>query len=578
MTIAESPIVRGLEGLAEDVEGVRERWKVPGLSIAVVKDGQMVMSDGFGFRDLDQKLPVTTKTVFAIGSSTKAFTTMALGTLVDEGKLDWDAPVRQYIPWFQLHDPMASERISVRDLVTHRSGLPRYDMLWYNNTTETREELIRRLRYLPPSADFRTVFQYQNLMYLTAGYLAGELAGSNWETAVRDRILDPLGMSSANFSVRDSQASHDFALPYSDTKGEFKQINFRNIDLVGPAGSINANVEDMAKWALLHLNRGKHGDRQIVSETQVAEMHRTQMWMQAPYLPVEEASHGSYGLAWFIESYNGDTVIHHGGAIDGFLGVVGFVPKHNIGVVVQTNLGGSPVPFLVMYNILDRLRGRTPSALEPQVRKIYDEAREALDKGGDRSEEDRVKDTHPSHALSDYTGSYANAGLGTVTIASDAAGLTYTFHDETFSLKHYHYDVFDFREEIFGVRFPVNFRTGVAGDIDSLVIALETAMPPQEFLRTVDPTLASREFLRQFVGEYEIMSRIATVSLENENLLALNLPGQPRHELEPHRGSEFKIKGLDGFRVEFKLDAAGEVTHAVLIQPMGVFEAKRMRD
>jgi CubicO group peptidase (beta-lactamase class C family) len=195
MTAVAPAASRQLEGFADFIEGVRSRWNVPGVSVAVVKDGEVIMGEGFGYRDLDRRLPVTTKTIFAIGSSTKAFTTMTFATLVDEGKLDWETPVRSYLPWFAMHDQMATERMTPRDLVTHRSGLPRYDHLWYNNTTSTRRDLVRRLRYLAPSADLRTVFQYQNLMYLTAGYLAGEIAGNDWETLVRERIFEPLGMT-----------------------------------------------------------------------------------------------------------------------------------------------------------------------------------------------------------------------------------------------------------------------------------------------------------------------------------------------------------------------------------------------
>jgi CubicO group peptidase (beta-lactamase class C family) len=365
MTAVAPAASRQLEGFADFIEGVRSRWNVPGVSVAVVKDGEVIMGEGFGYRDLERRLPVTTKTIFAIGSSTKAFTTMTFATLVDEGKLDWETPVRSYLPWFAMHDQMATERMTPRDLVTHRSGLPRYDHLWYNNTTSTRRDLVHRLRYLAPSADLRTVFQYQNLMYLTAGYLAGEIAGNDWETLVRERIFEPLGMNSANFSVTESQETDDFALPYVEKDGGVRQVDFRNIDLVGPAGSINANVEDMTKWLLLHPNRGKHGDRQIVSDPQMAEMHRAHMAMSAPFIPLDENDGASYGLGWFIETYNGDRLDHHGGAIDGFLGQVAFIPKHNFGVVVQTNLRGSLVPFIIAYNALDRLRDASQACSNP---------------------------------------------------------------------------------------------------------------------------------------------------------------------------------------------------------------------
>ena len=578
MTAVAPAAGRELEGFRDFIEGVQSRWHVPGVSVAVVKDGEVIMSEGFGYRDLERRLPVTTKTIFAIGSSTKAFTTMSLATLVDEGKLDWDTSVRNYLPWFAMYDQFTTERITPRDLVTHRSGLPRYDHLWYNNTTSKRADLIRRLRYLAPSADFRTVFQYQNLMFLTAGYLAGEVAGSDWETVVRERILDPLRMGSANFSVKESQASDDFALPYVEKDGSVRQVDFRNIDLVGPAGSINANVEDMTKWLLLHLNKGWHDDRQIVSEPQVGEMHRGHMVMPAPFLPLPENDGGSYGLGWFIETYNGDTLIHHGGAIDGFLGQVAFLPKHNAGVVVQTNLGGSLVPFIIAYNALDRLRGREPSDLEPAVRKVHDEAVAALARGKERSDTEKVESAGPSHDLDAYVGSFDHPGFGRVTIGRNDVGLTFGYNGEMFPLIHYHYDVFHYEMRVVEVRIPVSFGTSIGGDIDRLWVALEPTMPAGEYSRAPDDIGVTPDFLKRFVGEYEVLGRTAVVSLEHEDALVLTLPAQPRHELERYRENQFKIKGLDGYLVEFKTDSDGTVTHAIFVQPTGVFEAEKKNE
>ncbi|MFQ6032023.1 MAG: serine hydrolase domain-containing protein, partial [Candidatus Zixiibacteriota bacterium] len=214
-----------------------KEWKVPGLAISIVKEDKVIYTKGFGFRDVKKGLKVTPHTLFAIGSCTKAFTAVAMGFLVDEGKLDWDKPVREYLPSFKLKDPFASERMTPRDLVCHRSGLPRHDLVWYNSST-SREELTHRLQYLEPSKDFRTTYQYQNLMFMTAGYMVGKIAGKTWEEFVRERILEPLGMEESNFSVEDSKKAPDFALPYFKDKQErVIEIPFRNIDNVGPAGS-----------------------------------------------------------------------------------------------------------------------------------------------------------------------------------------------------------------------------------------------------------------------------------------------------------------------------------------------------
>jgi CubicO group peptidase (beta-lactamase class C family) len=574
MTTAERTLAPELEGLDSFIQERMEEWKVPGLAIAVVRDGEILLCQGFGKRDVEQDLPVTSRTLFAIGSSSKAFTTMALGILADEGKLDWDRPVREYLPWFAMYDTFASERITPRDLVCHRSGLPRHDAVWYN-ARGSRRDVIERIRYLEPTTDFRTTYQYQNLMFLTAGYLAGELGGSDWETFVQERILDPLGMTSTNFSVETSQQSGDFALPYAEKDNQVQAIPFRNIDLVGPAGSINSNVEDMARWVMLHLGKGTIEGEVIVSEAQIAQMHKSNMTMAAPYLPIEENALGSYGLGWFIESYNGDTVIHHGGAIDGFLGQVAFVPKHNIGVSIQTNLNGNPFPMILAYQVFDRLRGRTPSPVNEQVRKVTDEAKEAAKKGKEQNQTDRVPNTSPSHDLDAYTGEYEHPGYGTITIGRNADGLTYTYNNETFPLSHYHYDIYEFTMRVFELRVPVSFITGMKGDIEKLLTPIEQALPPREFVRAPDKSLRERSFLERFVGEYELMGRVMTVTLEGEHALIVSLPGAPVYELEPFKGTEFRIKGLAGYSITFQTDESGAVTGAVVSQPVGVFTATK---
>src|SRR5258706_9571763 len=204
----------GLDGIDGFAAQALKDWKCAGFAIAVIQDGKVIYSKGYGLRDVKRSQPVTTKTLFAIGSSTKSFTVTSLGVLADQGKLDWDKPVREYMPEFKMMDTFASERMTPRDLVTHRSGLPRHDMMWYNSPF-TRKDVIARLQYLEPSKDFRTTFQYQNLMYLTAGYLAARVSDMPWEDHVRKTIFAPLGMSSSNFSVNDSQKTSDYSLPYT---------------------------------------------------------------------------------------------------------------------------------------------------------------------------------------------------------------------------------------------------------------------------------------------------------------------------------------------------------------------------
>src|SRR5260370_29996546 len=288
-----------LQGFGEFVRGIMQDWKIPGLAISVVKDGEVIFFQGFGKRDVDGGLEVTPQTLFPIASCTKAFTTMCLAILADEGKLDWDTPVKHYLPAFKLYDLFASEHMTPRDLVTHRSGLPRHDLIWYNSSS-TRQELFDRLQYLEPNKDFRAVLQYQNLMYMAAGYLVGQIAGQSWEDFVQQRIFDRLGMSSSLFSTSAAQETTDFSFPYKEEKDEVKKIPFYEGQWsVAPAGAIVSNIADMTEWVLLHLNKGKHKGTQMVSENQVSQMHAPQMVAPVTF-PFAEIPIASYGLGWLV--------------------------------------------------------------------------------------------------------------------------------------------------------------------------------------------------------------------------------------------------------------------------------------
>src|SRR5215510_14410117 len=248
----DSSVPANFNGFDGFVDQVMKDWKVPGLAVAVVKDGKMIYAKGFGYRDVKKGLKVTPDTLFAIGSCSKAFTATAMAILVDEGKLDWDKPVRNYLPDFMLHDGYTTEHIRPRDLVTHQSGLPRHDMVWYGSPL-SRKEIFERLRYLEPSQPLHAKFQYNNMMFMTAGVLVERISGATWEDFVRKKILDPLEMKTSNFSVNDSRKATDFSLPYGEVKDEIKEIPFRNIDAVGPAGSINSSVNEMSRWLLMQL-------------------------------------------------------------------------------------------------------------------------------------------------------------------------------------------------------------------------------------------------------------------------------------------------------------------------------------
>jgi CubicO group peptidase (beta-lactamase class C family) len=567
-----------LEGYDQLVQGMIDAWHVPGLAIAIVKDGEVIYQKGFGLRDREKKLPVTEDTLFAIGSSTKAFTTFLMGTLVDEGKLDWDKPVSTYLPGFKLYDRTATELMTPRDLVTHRSGLPRHDLSWYNATDLTRKELIERLPYMKPTYTLRERFQYNNFMFLTAGYLVEQVTGKSWEDNVRERIFGPLGMTGANFSVEDSQKAPDFALPYNEEKDEsIKLIPFRTITNMGPAGSINASARDMAKWVQVHLSGGKVGDRQIIGAATLADIHSPHMVIdQAAERP--ELSQPSYGMGWFIDTYRGHPRVEHGGNIDGFSALVTLLPQDGLGMVILTNKNGTGVPELLVRHTIDRLLKLEPSIdWNGEMLALRDKARPEVKAAEAKKEEMRRPGTKPAHKLEEYAGDYFHPGYGTLRVEVVGKSLQVTYNHLTSALEHWHFETFSGAK---GMESPIFedqkflFQTDTTGN----VVAVKTDFEPTlaegiTFEKRPDARLSDAAYLSRYTGDYDLTGQTISVQLAG-NVLTVNVPGQPQYHLVPELGGEFSLKEARSFRVRFD-EEGGKVTAMTFLQPNGVFTSRK---
>jgi CubicO group peptidase (beta-lactamase class C family) len=346
-----------VQNLRRLTDSLRIKRHTPGLAFGIIKDGKILMADGFGYRNIEQKLPVTTNTQFAIGSSSKAFTSMALAILSDNGQLDWEKPIIQYMPDFKMYDDFATQDMNAIDLTCHRSGLPRHDMVWYG-ADFTRKDIYNRLRFLKPNKPFRTTWQYNNLMFMTAGYLVERISGKTWEDFVKANIFTPLGMKNSNFSVRDLVASKDFATGYSTKKDQNTRLDYRNIDAMGPAGSINSSLTDMLLWVKLHLGDGKSGDTRVVSEIELHRLHTPQMLMeQDAFAKNPELTDPSYGFGWFDYRFKGLKVVEHGGNIDGFTALVYMIPEKDFGLVILCNQNGAGLPTVLARYTTDMVLG-----------------------------------------------------------------------------------------------------------------------------------------------------------------------------------------------------------------------------
>ncbi len=581
LTRAKPPAAAAEEALAgfeAFVDQAREAWKVPGLAIAIVKGDQVVLEKGFGYRDLEKKLPATPATLFAIGSCTKAFTTFVLGTLVDEGKLEWDKPVGNYIPGFKLYDRVATERMTPLDLVTHRSGLPRHDALWYNANL-SRKEMVERLQYLEPSKDFRTDFQYNNAMFLTAGYLIEKVTGESWEEGVRRRVFAPLAMTHSNFSVADSQKASDFALPYEERDDKVQIMAFRNITNVGRAGSINSSVEDLVPWMRVHLNGGKLGTQTIVNASTIADLHTPRM-ETGQKQDEPEVVPGGYAPGWFTDTYRGHLRVHHGGGIDGFSALIVLLPADQIGIAILTNMNGTGLHGVLARHAIDRLLALPLHDWNAERLKRKQEGRDVEKEAQSKKNTIRKTGTKPAHRLEEYAGEYEHPGYGVMKIAWKGGRLEMTYNDITTPLEHWHYEVWN-GVKIEGEKadhtfedFRVMFVTNMDGDVSAVEAPMEPAVKDILFTRRPDAKLADPEYLKRFTGSYELGPQKISVDLKG-NTLTLEVDGQRQPDLVPDRNNRFMLKGASGFSIQFLTDAKGKVTGAQFNQPDGVYTAKK---
>jgi CubicO group peptidase (beta-lactamase class C family) len=569
-----------LSGIGEVIEAALEDWKAPGLGLSVVVDGTPVLAEGYGLRDVERALPVTPQTLFAIGSATKAFTTFLMGTLADEGRLDWDEPVARYLPGFELYDEYATVHVTPRDMATHRSGLPRHDLAWYNDESITRAEVVRRLRHLPPNKELREAWQYNNFMYATAGYLVEQISGKSWEDNVRERILEPLGMTRSNLSVADSQADDNAAQPYLEEDDVVRKIPFRPIGVMAPAGAINSSVEDMARWVALQTGDGRSNGRQLIASGTLHEMHTPQVAI--PVLPDKpEHSPAGYALGWFTETYRGHYRVHHGGNIDGFSALVSLFPTERVGIVVLVNKNASPLPHLVTLTVADRVFGLDPAGWIDKAAVERDRAKAFVEQGEQNKDLFRVEDTHPSRELAAFAGAYEQPGYGIVEIRTTDDGLVMEHNDMVLPLRHWHYDVFNVEaeeDEVIPEDLRVSFLADERGRISRIAVPFEPYVDPIVFTRLPDRKLADPAYLARLAGEYELPNQPVTIDLQG-NTLVLRIAGQPAYDLVPSGTDEFELEGIAaGISVKFTVPESGPATEATFVQPNGVFPARRKRE
>ena len=397
--------IKSLEGKFEKVLSAS---KSAGFSVAIVKGSEIIYANGFGFRDIENKTPVTSNTIFAIGSSTKAFTASLLGILRENGKVDFETSPRKYVPELQFYNSEMNAQITIKDLMTHRTGLPRHSGAWKMFPTESQDEFLARIAYQEPVHALRSKFRYNNFMYFVQGVVAERLTGKSWGQNIEQNLFVPLQMENSSANIEGLTNNSEAATGYYFENGITTEIDYKDIGMMNPAGGINSSVNDMSKWMIAWLNKGKYNGEQILPTNYVKEAMSSQMVItgRIPKVTNPGTFMFNYGYGWFISSYKGHYRVDHGGNIDGFSANVAFYPTDDLGIVVLSNQNKSVVPQAITNIIADQL-------LETPQTNWIEKLEKQIEKETQITEADPIVSITPVHSLSDYTGSYKHKGYGT---------------------------------------------------------------------------------------------------------------------------------------------------------------------
>jgi len=558
-----------------------------GFAVAVVSKDKIIYSKGFGYRDMENKIPVTPNTLFAIGSCTKAFTASLIGILNKDGKLEFDNPVRDYLPELHFFNKDLDNTITVRDLMCHRTGLPRHDFSWYLFSTSSRDSLLQRIKYQEPTAPLRQTWQYNNFMFLVQGMIAEKMSGKSWEENIRQKFFAPLNMKTSNLSIQELEKSNEASLGYEIYKDSIiKKSDYYNINAMSPAGSINSSVTEMANWVSTWINGGKFNGKEIIPASYLSQAISSQMVSGAalPDKEIPDAFFSNYGFGWSLISYRGHYRVEHGGNIDGFSASTCFFPSDSIGIIVLSNQSASTVPGIVRNMIADRIFGLNKIDWNHRANDALTKAKVAAKEAEKKVSANKIFGTSPSHPMKDYEGLFNHPGYGNLEIFIKNDSLFFSTTTVTGWLRHYHYDVFesfivDKKEGIDTTQkgqLKIQFHMSPTGEINMASMPLQPGLKDIEFGRIAKPKEITKQELEKYTGEYELAPGVfAKFYIKDEKTLFAFIEGQPEYELVATDKNKFAFKKLTGYSVLFEENEKSEIISVSFIQPNGTFKAKR---
>src|SRR5438309_5231578 len=566
-----------LSGFDSYMEQVLKYWNTPGIGVGIIVNDKLVFAKGYGYRDYEKKLPFTPTTLCQIASNSKLFTAVSSGMLVEEGKLTWDKPVRESVPTIQFYNDQLNNNVTLRDMLSHRTGVTRHDSIWFKSPF-TRKELFEKLKYLEPQEPMRETFLYNNLMYAAAGNIIELKSGKTWEQFVREKIFTPLGMSTTAFTISDMTQHPDHGVPYREKRDSFELYKipyYEDTEGVAPAGATISTTDEPSHWLIALTNEGKYNGKQVLPANVLKATLQPAIGLPntlGEALGFWELLNPAYGMGRQTAAYRGHLLTYHGGDLPGFHSQVSFMPNDKIGVIVLVISDHSaPLYNIVSYNVYERLLGmdQTPWSQRQLQQRLA--GKKAGTEPRAKAGGERVPNTKPSHSLADYAGDYENAAYGILKIGLKNDALQFGFHAFDFPLSHFHYDRFDTPDDEQYGKFSVNFRTNPQGDIDGAVISLDQA----EVVFTRKPETLDPALLEKLAGGYLTPTKVKFEVLYQPGAgLSLAFPGGPPIKLIPLKGLKFRTPQFADIVYEFVIEN-GKVTALKQRNPSGEFTFPR---
>jgi CubicO group peptidase (beta-lactamase class C family) len=550
-------VERTMDGSENLIKKILKDWNVPGCGVGIIYKNKLIYAKGYGYRNLEKKLPVTPNTLFQIASNTKLFTATAIGFLVDEGKLEWDKPIKNYVPQIQFYNDVLNDQVTIRDMLSHRTGISRHDGIWYKSDFN-RQQLFDRLKYLEPSLPFRQGYLYNNLMYSAAGQIVKDLSGETWEDFVRKKIFDPLNMNHSLFIVEEMEKQPDFMHPYyeiRDTNLLASYPIYREQNGLAPAGGIISSINDLSHWVIAQLHQGVYQNQKVIPADIIRETMQPATIIASVPDQYFEKLNSIYGMGRISSSYKGHYLVEHGGAIGGIYSNISIMPADSLGIIVFTN--GAHVgilPGIITNTLYDRILGLSETDWSGRALKNYLKNKLTEREARNKPDADKIPNTHPSHVLPDYAGYYENPAYGIMEIKDSVNQLSFLFNHIHLPLNHYHYDRFVSPDDEIHGKWSISFEMDAQGNIHQLKISLDEK--EVVFIKKGDPKLSDPGFLRTLTGFYELNGSKIEVALSQNELVFKTAP--PQH-LEPLEHNRFRIREFTDQVVEFIFSPSGKV-------------------